>query len=511
MQIKEIPEFNFRGIKRIEIPYADKDFRDAEDKGASILNKYMQRILNTHKENAKKERYLYEYFLGVQDIRLKERIYQKDAKNNNLISQNHAHRQVQFKVDFLTSEQKEYTHKSDVSTDDLKYLDRYNTSVDYFAKQRNMFFWVYATGVGITAIEPRTDIIDANGVYADKSKGYDVENDAPYSFESLNPTENFVVYSSGRNKEPLFCVSVADVDIGENGVIKLAYKIMIETKYAYFECKTTTSYGGFKAVEFKSPKILHQLPFDEYSMSDDRMGLVELNKDSFNAINSLLSSVEDMVIDNANMLFVFKNTDISQTQIDEMKSHGALVISDAQGAKQGTQADVKTITIEIPFDGFIQYTESLLVPSYDIAGVPLASGQVTSGGDTGQARLLGGGWNNAYISINGEIVSFKKTDYSVLRKMITICATVPKCPINELSASQIDIKYKINQNDNLLIKAQSLYQLWQSNFPYEEAVKAVGLFSDSVTVAKKWQEKDEKAKSQTNETQNEENKNAVTA
>ena len=100
--------------------------------------------------------------------------------------------------------------------------------------------------------------------------------------------------------------------------------------------------------------------------------------------------------------------------------------------------------------------------------------------------------------------------------MLAICATVPNCPINELSANQIDIKYRINQNDNLLVKAQSLNQLWQANFPYEEAVKASGLFSDSVTVAKKWQSQDEKAKAQSNKTQetvvvDEENKNAETA
>lgn len=518
MYFNEIPEFDFRGIKRIEIPYADKDFAGGEGKdfGESILNKYMQRILNTHKQNAKKEKYLYDYALGLQDIRCKTRIYNKDQKNNNIISQNHAYRQVQFKVDFLTGEQKEFTHKADVSTDDLIYFDRYNTSVDYFAKTRSMFFWVYATGVGVTSVEPRTDIIFADGSYATKEQGFDIDNEAPYTYESLDPTENFVVYSSGRSKEPLFCVSVVETDVGENKIIKLQYKITIETRYAYFECYTSKSYGGFDKVRFINTKYFKQLPFDEHSKDENRMGLVELNKDSFNAINTLLSNIEDMVVDNANMLFVFKNTDVSQEAIDKMKESGAVVISDTPDNRGGGNADIKTITIEIPFNGFIDYTESLLVPSYDIAGVPLASGQVTSGGDTGQARLLGGGWNNAYISINGDIVSFKKSDYSVLRKMLAICATVPNCPINELSANQIDIKYRINQNDNLLVKAQSLNQLWQANFPYEEAVKASGLFSDSVTVAKKWQSQDEKAKAQAKQTQetvvvDEENKNAETA
>lgn len=516
MYFNKIPEFDFRGIKRIEIPYADKDFASG-DYGESILNKYMQRILNTHKQNASKEKYLYEYMQGVQDIRLKTRLYNKDKNNNNIISQNHAYRQVQFKVGFLTSEQREYTHKADVQTDDLIYLDRYFTDVQFFAKDKDIKEWAYATGVGVAFIEPRTDIISGGGKYFTKADGYDIENQAPFYFESLDPTENFVVYSSGRSKEPLFCVSIIDVDIGEGTRILLRKKITVETRYAYFECDTTANFGGFDKVTKKGEnKSLHYLPMIEQSYNASRMGIVELNKDSFNAVNSLLSSVGDMVIDNANMIFVFKNVDVDKLELYNLKEKGAVIISDNPDMRGGGNADIKTITVEIPFNGFIEYTESLLVPSYDIAGVPLASGQVTSGGDTGQARLLGGGWNNAYIAINSDIISFKQTDNKILDTILLACRQVPNCPVNELSASQIDIKYRINQNDNLLIKAQSIYQLWQANFPYEETIKASGLFSDSVTVAKKWQEKDEKAKNQANEMQetvvvDEENKNAVTA
>ena len=495
MAFSEIPEFDFRGIKKIEIPYANKDFAEG-DYGESILNKYMQSILDAHDKNEKKEQYLYEYMQGLQDIRFKNRLYEKDQKNNNIISQNHAYRQVQFKVGFLTGEQREYTHKSDVNTDDLIYLDRYFSDTQFFAKDKDIKEWAYATGVGVALVEPRTDIIGEDG-YLTKEQGFDIENEAPFHFESLDPTKNFVVYSSGRTKEPLFCVSITEVDKGTDGVIALENRITIETRYAYFECDTGKYYKGFQKVSKKGAnKSLHYLPMIEQTYNASRMGVVELNKDSFNAVNNLLSNVEDMVIDNANMIFVFKNIDADKLDLENLKERGAVVISDTPDMRAGGTADLKTIKIEIPFEGFIDYTESLLVPSYDIAGVPLASGQVTSGGDTGQARLLGGGWNNAYIAINSDITTFKKSDYKILETILLTCRQVPNCPVNELYASQIDIKYRINQNDNLLIKAQSIYQLWQANFPYEETIKASGLFSDSVTVAKKWQEKDEKAKQQ---------------
>ena len=495
MAFVEIPEFDFRGIRKIEIPYADTDFASG-DYGESILNKYMQPILNAHAENEKKEQYLYEYMQGLQDIRFKNRLYEKDQKNNNIISQNHAYRQVQFKVGFLTGEQREYTHKSDVSTDDLIYLDRYFSDTQFFAKDKDIKEWAYATGVGVALVEPRTDIIGESG-YLTKEQGFDVENEAPFTFESLEPTKNFVVYSSGRTKEPLFCVSITEVDNGTDRTILIENRITIETRYAYFECNTGKSYTGFQNVSKKGKnKSLHYLPMIEQTYNASRMGIVELNKDSFNAVNTLLSNVEDMVIDNANMILVFKNVDVNKLDLSELKQRGAVTITDQPDIRAGASADLKTIKIEIPFDGFIDYTESLLVPSYDIAGVPLASGQVTSGGDTGQARLLGGGWNNAYIAINSDITTFKKSDYKILETILLACRQVPNCPVNEVYASQIDIKYRINQNDNLLVKAQAIYQLWQANFPYEETVKASGLFSDSVTVAKKWEDKDEKAKQQ---------------
>lgn len=359
-----------------------------------------------------------------------------------------------------------------------------------------MFFWSYATGVGVTSVEPRTDIIFADGSYATKEQGFDIDNEAPYTYESLDPTENFVVYSSGRSKEPLFCVSVVETDVGENKIIKLQYKITIETRYAYFECYTSKSYGGFDKVRFINTKYFKQLPFDEHSKDENRMGLVELNKDSFNAINTLLSNIEDMVVDNANMLFVFKNTDVSQEAIDKMKESGAVVISDTPDNRGGGNADIKTITIEIPFNGFIDYTESLLVPSYDIAGVPLASGQVTSGGDTGQARLLGGGWNNAYTIIKNDMNSLLLCDYDMLKLMLYVCKLYESCPIDKLNASQVDIKYRINQSDNFLVKAQGINQLYATNMPKDIILKYAGISSDIGTEGAQWEAKDKEVKSQ---------------
>ena len=494
--IIKIPKFEFKGIKRIEIPKVDADFVDSSE-ALKIIKKYLPKILQTHKQNADKESFLYNYMLGMQDIYNKERLYNKDSENNNRIVENHAFRQVNFKVGFLTGEKRDYTYKSDSKTNDLSYLDRYFTDCNFFSKDKDLKEWIYSTGIGVTYTNIRTDIIVPDGTdkvtnqvkykFATKNDGFDIETEAPFKFSVLEPMNNFVVYSSSMDKEPLFSISIVEVDDGDEQNIQIKKKIRIETKYAYYETKSDSSYASIEDLALTQNKMFKFQPMVEHSINNSRMGLVELNRDLFNSVNILISSVSDMIVDNANVILVFKNTDIDADDVLNMKKAGAIIISDSNNSKANSVADLDTIKVEINYEGLNTYYEQRISQMYDIAGVPLASGQVTSGGDTGQARLLGGGWNNAYTIINNDITTLLRGDYEILKQIISICKQIPNNPINDLSASQIDIKYRINQNDNFLVKAQGIAQLAGVHFPKDEIIKASGLFSDTNTVAVKWE------------------------
>lgn len=502
--MSEIVKFETRGIERIEIPIRDEDLRDASDYGKALITKYFPSIIGIHKNNSQKIKFFYDFFKGMQDIYHKQRLYDKDHDNNNQVVENHAYRQVNFKTGFLIGEKRVYTSKDGMSSDDLKYLDRYMTDVDFWSKDKDLKEWIYSTGIGVTHCEPRTDIIvpseqkDIFGnplmTYADISQGYNKDKEAPFNFEVLDPSDNFVVYSSSRNKEPLFCVSIVKVDVGTDKTVALRYKYQIETRYATFETKSDLEYVNLDDITFSQPKVLRYLPMVEHSVNSYRMGLIELNRDLFNSINTLISSVSDIIVDTSNVILVFKNVDITAEQVKEMKSAGAIVIKD--NSAKGIGADLDTIKIQIDFNGFDRFYEQRLSKAYDIAGVPIASGQVTSGGDTGQARLLGGGWNNAYTIISNDITSLLKGDYAVLKLMIMFCKQIPNSPVNQLWASDIDIKYRINQNDNFLVKAEGIAQLYAVNLPKEEIIKASGLFSDTNAVATQWETNDAKIKAE---------------
>lgn len=496
-------KFAYSGIKKIKIPSKDSDFVDVNE-CIKIFDKYMPSILEQHQKNRKKIVYLYEYAFGDQDISEKRRLYNKDNQNNNKVIENHAYRQVSFKTGFITSEKRDYTNKNDTQNNGTTYLDRYFTDCDFFTKDNDLKEYIFATGIGVTYQAPRTDIIveetDLNTKettfrYKNKKDGFDIETECPVDFNVVDPADNFVVYSSIRGENPLFCVSLVQVGNDDDiyDATNYKYELYIETRYASYKAKCDKNFGGYDGLQLDTPKVFNDMPMIEHSVNQKRIGIVELNRDLFNSINTLVSNATDMIVDGANVIMVFKNTDIDQATINDMRNKGAIILHDVQDNKNNSEAKLETITIAIPFDGLNEFYEQRLTQAYDIAGVPLASGTVTSGGDTGQARLLGGGWNNAYVIIKKDIVSLLKGDYAVLKSFLKICQLVPDCPIKDLAASQIDIKYHINQSDNLLVKAQSIAQLYSVNMPKSAILKSTGLFSDIAALSNEWEQKDKDA------------------
>ena len=503
-------EFDFKGIKRITIPKLDSDFTASNGYGWDIIKKYLPSILATHKKNAEKIDYLYNFKLGVQDILDKVRKHEVDNDNNNIEIENHAKRQVDFKTGFICGEPRDYTHKSDSNSDDLVYLMRYYTDCDFYSKDTDKVDWIYTCGLGTTRTTPRTDIIITDGIdpitnvpktrYMTLEEGYNVDFEAPFKYKVEDPRCNFKVYSSGDEDEDLFDISYVDIDIStdKDSQPQIVKQLLIETRYAWFKFNADNSFATFfwnneNEVEFHE-KELHYLPLVEYCIDKDRIGLVETNHSPFNTINLFRSHINDMVVDNANSILLFKNVDVDDKTIQEMIKAGAVIIRDGVNGATVTQAGFENVTIEIPFEEMTTYLEQVTENAYDIAGVPLASGSVTSGGDTGEARAKGNGWDNAIIVANRETTKLKQYDYKQLKLILQICRQVPKCKLNELYASQVDINYHFERNYNVQAKAQSMKYLYDMNMPLEFILKVGGLSNDIKTDSKNWQDNIDKAR-----------------
>ena len=477
--------FAYQGIKKIKIPVKPDEIRTNEG-AIAVFRKYLNNCISTHQENARKMQKYAEVYEGKQDILQKVRPYSSNV--NSKVVENHAKRQVDFKTNFMLGDKMQFSHKSDNCNDDLHIFDRFLADSGFHTEFMETKKDAFKFGVGTTFAQPRTDIINDDGTY---SVDYDKDTESPFAINCVSPMENFVVYSSYVGEKELFCVNIANVT--DNSILGASGNKYIVTVYtrnfiyifnnvAIPNCITTSN----NMPEIKpQPQAYPYLPIIEHIFNKERIGIIELNLSLFNDINSVVSNCADSIFDSANKLYVFKNVDADQETINAMIAGGAVVV---KTNNPETPADFNTVDIQFSQQDINTYYEQRVSKAYDIAGVPLASGVTSSGGDTGKARLLGGGWENAYTIIKGDIIGCEKTDYALLKQLIAICHTVPQTKVNELTASQIEIHYNINPNDDILSKTQSVTNLYGVGMPEELILKYTNLSLDPCADAQKWVE-----------------------
>ena len=478
--------FSYGGIKKIKIPYKKEDFLAlSPEELIKVYEKYLTYCLQAHSYNAQKEDYYYKYFLGFQDIRCKKREFLGDeatnSEANQKVTENHANAQVTFKVDFLMGDKIQFTHKSDIESDDLTFLDRFLADSNFYTAFRETKKMMYAVGVGTTFSVPRTDIIDYNGNYIN----YNKDTNAPFICKDVDPRYNFVVYSNYYDETPLFCASIIINEVDNTSEIVVNngnYTVSFASTYPTFS-DLPIGYGISAPIKI-TQNAFKEIPIIEHTRNKERMGLIELNKDLFDVINLIASNSADAIVDTVNNILVFENVEVDEETVKEMRRGGTIQVKSS--GDPNTPSKVYTLEVKMNHADVNVFYEQRVSKAYDIAGVPIASGVTSTGGQTGQARLLGGGWENAYTKIKGDIIGMEESDYELLKLLLDICHTIPGNKVNELSASQIEIKYNINPNDNVLSKAQSANNLFNIGMPPEMVLEKTGLSMDTHADGYKW-------------------------
>lgn len=473
------------GIPKIEIPVRLAELDE------EVIKYYLPQCISQAKENAKKIKYFKEYVDGTyQDIDSKTYEQKSSGHAQNRIKENHAYEIVQFKEGFLLGDKKQFANKENVKNDDMTYLDKFLSDVDYYTKDLELRHNIYATGIGTSFIIPRQDIFNDVGegeerrtTYKTEVEGYDVNINSPFIYETVNSEENAVVYSScigEKGLKDLFCFNIADVF---NKTTKKTERVVtVYTRQAIYEYKKV---NGLMTLTWVADNYAYgELPMTEHSLNKTRISPIEVVYDLLNAVNNLLSVEANSVEDKVNQLLVFVNCDMEQTDIDTLYQNGIVVLPPAMGGT--VNPDVKTIANDLKYTETNVLMERVLTRTFDIVGVPLASATVSSGNN--EAAYLGGGWTNASTIINRDILYFEQADREELRKEIKICKLNPDNPLNEANANEVEIKYNVNQSNNLLVKTQAMQNLNDIGLPPEVILKGVHLYSDIQNVAKQWRE-----------------------
>lgn len=461
-----------RGV--IRIPLSDDTLNEV------TIQKYLPRILSKHAINATECNHFEHVYRGDMQILDKKRPYASEDKSNTIVVENHINYMVEFKKGYMYGNPVKYSIDDDsLITNELSYLDRYMKDRNKARKDIDMAETVFKCGNAYRMVLPRVRNL------------INLEKQAPFEIYNLDNRFTFVVYSSGYTKEKIMGGVITELDSVNPD--QHEYEIMIYTREYIYKYKCYSLLPTWEMLDFKSknPNPLGMIPIVEFYVNTARMGVCDLAESMNNAINNMSSDSVDAINDFVNSILVFENQIVDKETKTAMDELGAILLQTNDPSKpakayylvnQLQQADVLT-----------KY-ETMIKWMYNIVGVPQPTQKSTSGGDTGEARELGGGWENANTVANQHEEPLKDGDMRVLAIVLRICSMTPNCPVKTLFPSDIEINFNRTRSNNILTKTQSLQTLISMNMPKEIALNIVGITGNSHEVAEAWEAEVEKSK-----------------
>lgn len=461
------------GIKKICIPLKKEDLKE------STISLYLPKIMETFDANASKARELFEYFKNSHKINTKKRPFDDVSEINNKVAVGHLNAMVNFKKGYAYGNPIEYAQSKELNTDDIRYLDRYHKDCNKRSLDSQVAEWVYSVGNCYYFIEPKP-----------MSEVLDIKTESPYNIYCKKPIEAAKIYSSYNGNRELFDILVTSIEEeveGEETEIKII--VSVYTPNFYYEFYKKESDDDFIIDKKKTVvrAIYKNLPLTEKYANENRLGMVEIARTMNDAIDRIYSNSLDNIEETVNTMLVFlnctlgKDSDEEAATLKSARKNGAIVIT---SPNKDIQADIKPIEVKLNYSDIIALVEQITTTMYDICGVPLSSSDTSGGGNKQGALRLGNGWENAYNRLLDEINSFISADYDVLKKQLFICKRVVNSKINELNASEIDIKYSPNMTDNMLSKSQSYKYFIECGVPPEIAIAWCRLSNDPITQGK---------------------------
>lgn len=451
-------------------------------------------VLRIHDHNSAEIDYLWNYYKGNQPILYKEKKVREDI--NNKVLENHAYEIVEFKKSNDFGEPVQYVQKGEKDSEkvnpEISLLNKFMESEDKSSLDLDLSEWQCICGTAYRWFDTDTE--------AD-------EDDAPFELAIPDPRRTFVVRSSDVKEEQLFCGTFSwfsddnafeDTMVGVQFIPAQYRVITIYTDEFVLKIREGTANEGHELRIINQPMMvsgksleIDKYPLEpkgqriiEYPLNNARMGIIEIVMSQLNAINKVKSDDLDGIDQFVQSLLVFINQDVTVEEVRELEDAGAIKVWTND---PGKPADVKLLTQQLLHSETKIVTDDLYDKMLTILGIPRLNDKA-SGGDTGQARLLGEGWTMAYQRAKQDDLNFKKAERIFLKSILNICKDDTrnvKDKIKDLRVSDIDIKIPRDKSDNMLTKSQTLLELLQAGVAPEIAFTVVGLFSDPHDVYEK--------------------------
>ena len=459
------------GRTTIKANYTEKQFLSGSiaEQAAKVLD-VVKNSFDIHLKNREESEYLQDYIKGIQDIRFKEKLTRTDINHTSV--ENWAYAFVDWKKTYLLGKPIQYAPLGDTSTEEMQILNKYTSYENKNRKDMDIYDDVLTCGRGFR--------------YTNSTKVTE-EDEAPFEIINANVLNTEVVYSSGISGEQLCSYIQTDMQYitqeinpetnEPEDVVKPYNEVTVYTRKRQFVLEDKT---GEWVLTGTKPITLDEHLITEYYTNKYRLSLIEIGKDIFDDLNNVENYDLDDIESFVNAIMVFTNAEISKEGMEAIKEYGAVSIKSTDQKKASVellQSRLKSLDTQI---FYLRKLSAL----HDILGVPQAQNNGTVNAETGKAMLTGQGFTSSSIRIEGEEEAFRCCDRNSLKVLLKICKKTTDAKINDLVASDIDIRFNRDMNDNLLVKTQALNNLMTANIPPEVANSVIGLFSDPVSVSK---------------------------
>ncbi len=424
-------------ISQIKIPL--------NPKGLTIksVEPYLPTIFEEFEKNARTIRSAYDKYCLDHKILRKTRTHD-DTDINNIVVVPDLRSMINWKTGYVFGNPIKYAQSKSKSTDDINYLNKYVRSAKQRSIDKEVGTWAYATGVGYYFIEP-------------KSGDFDIEVESPYEIYCRESDTCAKIYSSFGGNKPLFDILYTTYNrIGKNNV-----KETVKVLDVYFTDKLYTyekTIGDWKFIKEKSRNLKKPLPLVEKRPNTDGIGIVAMGETLQDAVDALISNGLDNVEDLVNEVWVYYNILLGKTPEEQAEQHrkakkgGAI---QAIASKEGLQPKIDTLTPKLSLSEVRELYSIVNTLLHNTCGVPMEVSATNSGGTTKQGSEVANGYENAYNIALNDINTFISADTELLEKIMWICKNTPNNKIDNLAASEIEIKYSLNLTDNILTKSQA--------------------------------------------------------
>ena len=428
---------------------------------------YLDSVFSQFEKNATQIRRYYDQYCLDHKILMKVRAHD-DTDINNIVLIPDLKAMVDWKTGYTVGHPIKYAQNESSDTDDITQLNKYTRDVVQRSIDKEVTKWAYATGIGYYFIEPRSD-------------KFDVLTEAPYEEYCRDSDTCVKVYSSFGGKKPLFDMLYttyekinADNHKETVQVLDIYFPNMLYTYEKYFGVASWTR------ISSQSRGIAKPLPLVEKRPNTDGIGIVAMGETIQYAVDNLLSNGLDNVEDIVNEIFVYKNVNLGATPEEQADNHrkmkrgGAVVLN---SSSKELEADLDTISTKLSLAEVRELFTIIDAKFHSALGVPMEMSSTNSGGTTKSGSEVANGYDNAYNRALDDINSFLVADTELLNKIMWICKNTAGNTINNLSASDIEIKYSLNLTDNMLTKSQS-YGTFIQTMPPAMALRLTRLSND---------------------------------